>query len=266
MTDIKKQAKQFAETWEGRGYEKGETALFWNQLLRAIDYAHRDDAIFEHHLPNGGFIDVWLREANTLIEQKSIGIDLDKPEPRQGVMKTPLEQAMDYVHDLPQPEQPRFVVTCNFETFRVYDLSKYGGSELAKHAFEFTLKEFAEHPEYLGFITDPQNSRLTKEKEASIKAGEMIGLLYDKLREGYIDPDSEEAMHALNVLCVRLVFCLYCEDADLFVKDSFLNYLSGVALEAQLYPDAPNHPEFPSIRLHAGEHYRHTTSWNFDTL
>lgn len=112
-------------------------------------------------------------------------------------------------------EQPRFVVTCNFETFRVYDRDAWAKSQLIDHPFEFTLAELVYHPEYLSFITDPANSRLEKEKEVSIHAGELIGKLYDRMRQGYIEPDSAESMHALNVLCVRLVFCLFCEDADL---------------------------------------------------
>lgn len=103
----------------------------------------------------------------------SYNVDLDKPESRQGKMKTPLVQALDYVEELPRLEQPRFVVTCNFETFRVYD----------------------------------------------------------RMRQGYMEPDSAESMHALNVLCVRLVFCLFCEDADLFPKDVFLHYLKDVSPE-----------------------------------
>lgn len=112
-------------------------------------------------------------------------VDLDKPESRQGKMKTPLVQALDYVEELPRLEQPRFVVTCNFETFRVYDRDAWSKSQLIDHPFEFTLAELVDHPEYLSFITDPAN----------------------------------------NVLCVRLVFCLFCEDADLFPKDAFLHYL-----------------------------------------
>ena len=228
MAYDKKILRDFAERWQGKGYEKGETQQFWLQALRAIGYPHVDDVLFEHHLPSGGFIDVWIRDANVLIEQKSIEVDLDKPEPRQGELKTPLQQALDYVDELPRPEQPRYVVTCNFGTFRVYDRDKWSKSQLADNAFEFTLEEFAEHPEYMSFIIDPDNSRLEKEKQVSIKAGELIGKLYDKMREGYIDPDSDEAKHALNVLCVRLVFCLYCEDADLFVKDAFYNYLRTI--------------------------------------
>lgn len=218
----------FVDRWSGHGYEKGETQQFWLQLLREIGYPHTDDVLFEYHLPNNGFIDVWLRDARVLIEQKALGTDLDKPEERQNKMKTPLDQALDYCEDLPRLNQPRFVITCNFAVFRIYDRDQFGRSELAAHAFEFTLTELGKHPEYLGFILDPQNSRLEKEKEVSIQAGELIGQLYDQLRTGYLDPDSPETMHALNALCVRLVFCLYCEDADLFSKDAFYRYLSPI--------------------------------------
>ena len=228
MAIDKKAIKDFAKRWEGIGYEKGDTQKYWLQLLQALGYLHSDDVRFEYHLPGGGYIDVWLRDAGVLVEQKGIEIDLDKPEPRQGKMKTPLEQAIDYVIDLPLPEQPKYIITCNFRQFRIYDREKYGRSELANNAFEFTLEELADRPDYLNIIVDPNNSRLEKEKQVSIEAGRLIGQLYDLMREGYIDPDSEESQHALNVLCVRLVFCLYCEDSDLFPKDSFYNYLKDV--------------------------------------
>ena len=224
----KKELLEFVSRWQGRGYEKGDTQQFWLQLLRTIGYSKADDVLFEFHVSSGGFIDVWIPDAGVLIEQKALGIDLDKEEVRQGKQKTPLTQALDYVDELPRLEQPRFVITCNFSTFRVYDRDAYGRSQLPNNAFEFTLDELANHPEYLAFINDPTNSRLEKEKTVSIKAGELIGKLYDKLREGYMNPDSEESMHALNVLCVRLVFCLYCEDAGLFGKDAFYNYLKDV--------------------------------------
>lgn len=224
----KKELLEFVSRWQGRGYEKGDTQQFWLQLLRTIGYPKVDDVLFEFHVSSGGFIDVWIPDAGILIEQKALGIDLDKEELRQGKQKTPLTQALDYVDELPRLDQPRFVITCNFSTFRVYDRDAYGRSQLPNNAFEFTLDELANHPEYLAFINDPANSRLEKEKTVSIKAGELIGKLYDKLREGYMNPDSEESMHALNVLCVRLVFCLYCEDAGLFGKDAFYNYLKDV--------------------------------------
>lgn len=228
MAYDKKALLDFFDRWNGKGYEKGETQQFWLQALRSIGYPHLDDVIFEYHLPSGGFIDAWIRDADVLVEQKALGVDLDKEEVRQGKLKSPLEQALDYVDELPRSEQPRYVIVCNFETFRVYDRDEWSRSQLVGHAFEFTLKEFCEHPEYLSFINDPTNSRLQKEKVVSIKAGELIGELYDNLRKGYFEADSEESMHALNVLCVRLVFCLFCEDADLFEKDAFYKYLKDV--------------------------------------
>ena len=228
MAIDKKAIREFTERWKGIGYEKGDTQKYWLQLLQALGYTRSEDVRFEYHLPGGGYIDVWLRDAGVLIEQKGLEIDLDKPEPRQGKMKTPLDQAVDYVADLPMPEQPRFIITCNFRQFRVYDRERYGRSELSKNVFEFTLEELAERPDYLNIIVDPNNSRLEKEKQVSIEAGRLIGRLYDLMREGYIDPDSEGSQHALNVLCVRLVFCLYCEDSDLFEKDAFYNYLKDV--------------------------------------
>ena len=224
----KNELLEFGSRGQGRGYEKGDTQQFWLQLLRTIGYSKVDDVLFEFHVSSGGFIDVQIPDAGVLIEQKALGIDLDKEELRQGKQKTLLTQALDYVDKSPRLEQPRFVITCNFSTFRVYDRDAHGRSQLSNNAFEFTLDELANHPEYLAFINDPTNSRLEKEKTVSIKAGELIGKLYDKLREGYMNPDSEESMHALNVLCVRLVFCLYCEDAGLFGKDAFYNYLKDV--------------------------------------
>ena len=228
MAIDKKAIKDFAGRWKGSGYEKGDTQKFWLQLLQALGYTNIYDVDFEDHLKSGGFVDVWLKDVGVLIEQKSIQINLDKSETRQGVKKTPLEQALDYVDNINFDDRPRYIITCNFRQFRIYDQNKCGRSELVDNAFEFTLEELAKHPEYLNIIVDPKNSRLEKEKQISIDAGHLISKLYDLLREGYIDPDSAESQHALNVLCVRLVFCLYCEDADLFPKDAFYNYLKDV--------------------------------------
>ena len=226
----KKSRKEFVKTWKGRGYEKGETQQFWLSLLTNIlGYEHNDTVLFEHHTSTGGFIDVWIRQSDVMIEQKGIEIDLDKPEPRQGALKTPLQQVIDYAASLPLQEQPKYLITCNFDTFRIYDRTKYGDRELEGKQFEFHLADLVDHPEYLSCIVDPQNSRLRKEQEVSEQAGRLIGELYDMLLKQYHDPDSEESQHSLNVLCVRLVFCLFCEDAGLFGEpDAFSNYLLKV--------------------------------------
>ena len=224
-------ARDLVESWAGRGYEKGDAQVFWTEILRDILGIQRVSAAakFEYRTADGGFIDVLLPDASVIIEQKSLGVDLDTPELRQGQMVTPFEQARTYAESFKADQQPRFIVVSNFETFRVHDRYEHARADQPSHYMEFTLAELGEHPEYLNFIVDPANSRLEKQKAVSIKAGEFIGKLYGGLREQYIDPESEESQHSLNVLCVRLVFCLFCEDArGLFPPDAFLNYLRNV--------------------------------------
>lgn len=236
-TDYKtkqKAAREFVQEWAGRGYEKGDAQVFWTELLRDVVGIKRvsSEVKFEYRTADGGFIDVLIPDAGVIIEQKGLNVDLDKPEERQGRMVTPFEQALAYAESFPRDVQPRFVVTCNFGTFRVYDRDAHSKAELSSRPLEFTLEELPDHLEYLDFLTDPANSRLEKEKTVSIEAGRLVGKLYDALRERYIDPDSPESQHSLNVLCVRLVFCMFCEDAcGLFPPNAFLNYLQDVPPE-----------------------------------
>lgn len=143
-------------------------------------------------------------------------------------MVTPFEQALAYAESFPRNRQPRFVVVCNFSTFRVHDRDACPRSELAGKYVEFTLEELGQNPHLLDFVTDPANSRSEREKQVSMEAGRLIGELHSLLQAQYIDPESEESQKALNILCVRLVFCLFCEDAELFPKDALLNYLRNV--------------------------------------
>ena len=217
-------AREFAQTWAGKGYEKGDTATFWLELLRTV-VGMRDvstDVRFEPRTAAGGFIDVVIPKAKTIVEQKSLGVDLDKPELRQGVMVTPFEQAKRYADALPNSQRPDFIIVCNFETFRVHNLDTEKPSE---KYLEFTLQELPGQFHLLDFLTDASLSREEKEKRVSIKAGELIGRLHRALLNQYMDPDSPETWHHLNMLCVRLVFCLYAEDSGLFAKDAFLRYL-----------------------------------------
>ena len=229
-----REAKAFAERWANKGYEKGEGQKFWIDLLQNV--LGMRDAVqkckFEMLASNCGFIDAYIPDCGVLIEQKGLSVDLDKQEVRQGRQVTPFQQALAYAQGFKRVNQPRFIVVCNFGTFRVYDWDKHDSGELEQHAFEFTLEELGEHPEYLGFITDPENSRAEKQKQISFKAGKQIGEIYTELAKRYHDPDSDASQHALNVLCVRLVFCLFCEDTKgLFPTDAFLNYLKNVSPE-----------------------------------
>lgn len=218
-------ATEFAEKWANRSYEKGDTHSFWLELLRNVlgmtDVTTK--CRFEQPTSAGGFIDVVIAEAKTIVEQKSGSVDLDKREIRQGVMVTPFEQAKRYADSLPNVQRPDFIIVSNFHTFRIHDLNK----ENPRDDFvEFTLAELPDQFYLLNFLTDPAFSRSTREEAVSIEAGEQIGRLHAALLTQYIDPDCEESQHSLNVLCVRLVFCLFAEDSGLFSRrDAFLHYV-----------------------------------------
>ena len=183
------------------------------------------NVLFEQRTSRRGFIDVTIADAKTIIEQKSLGVDLDKPEERQGVMVTPFEQARNYANTLPNSQRPDYIIVCDFNIFRIHNLNKENPES---DYIEFTLAELPDQLYLLDFLIDPQRARIKREEEVSITAGTLIGRLYSLLRQQYIDPDSPESQHSLNVLCVRLVFCLFAEDAELFEKDAFYNYLKDI--------------------------------------
>lgn len=223
----KRAAKDFVAKWAGRGYEKGDTSSFWLELLR--DVIGMEDVTtnvrFENRTSERGFIDVVIRDAKTVVEQKSLGVDLDKAEMRQGVAVTPFGQAKRYADSLRNSERPDTIIVCDFDRFRIHDLD----TEHPERDYEeFRLAELPEQLHLLDFLLDPQRERQRRETQVSLDAGTLIGKLYDLLRAQYIDPDSEESMHSLNVLCVRLVFLLFAEDAGLFPKNAFYHYLKPV--------------------------------------
>lgn len=225
--DRKRAARDFAERWAGRGYEKGDTSSFWLELLR--DVVGMTDVTtsvrFETSTAKRGYMDVTIRDAKTVVEQKSLGVDLDKPEQRQGQMVTPFEQAKRYADSLRNSERPDTIIVCDFDQFRIHDLDV----ELPESNFEsFRLAELPEQLHLLDFLVDPQLERQRRETRVSLDAGALIGKLYDLLRAQYIDPDSEASQHSLNVLCVRLVFLLFAEDAGLLPKNAFYQYLKPV--------------------------------------
>jgi len=230
MTDAKQRAaaKKFAEDWKGKGYEKGDTAPFWLSLLREVYGIEQPEQFisFEDKVlmdKTNGFMDVIIPSTKVLIEQKSLGIDLSKPiKQSDGTLLTPFQQAKRYIVELPLSQHPRWVVTCNFSKFFVYDMERPGG-EPGEILLENLPVEFYR----LAFLTDSGNERLEREMEVSIAAGEIVGLLYDAFAKQYVDPTSERALKSLNVLCVRLVFCLYADDASIFGRKAmFHDYLA----------------------------------------
>ena len=228
MAEVKQRtaAKKFVEDWTGKGYEKGESQKFWIQLLgEVLDVEHPAQFIsFEDqvHLDHTSFIDGYIPATKVLIEQKSVDKDLNKAiKQSDGSLLNPFQQAKRYITELPLSQHPRWVVTCNFQKFCVYDMERPNGEPQ-----EILLKDLEKEYYRLSFLVDTGNEHLRKEMEVSIKAGEIVGLLYDALLKQYKDSNNEDSLKSLNILCVRLVFCLYAEDAGIFGKhDMFLDYL-----------------------------------------
>lgn len=225
-------ARQFAEEWKNRGYEKGESQTFWLSLLRDVLGVKQPEKIirFEEQvrLDNTSFIDGYIESTHVLIEQKGIHKDLRQPiRQSDGKMLTPFQQAKRYSSELPYSLRPRWVVTCNFRSFLVYNMEKP-----ADEPEEILLENLPEEYYRLQFLTDTIADHVKLEKEVSLQAGVIVGRLYDALLKQYIHPDAAESLRSLNVLCVRLVFCLYAEDAGIFGRRAmFHDYLVQFAPE-----------------------------------
>lgn len=222
----RKSAKEFSEFWQGKGYEKGQSQAFWMSLLRDVfEIEHPESFIsFEDqvHLDHTSFIDGYIPSTRVMIEQKSLGKNLNQAiKQSDGTLLTPFQQAKRYIAELPVSKHPRFVVTCNFEEFFVYDMEQPKGEpEVIK------LQDLEKEYYRLSFLTKTENVHLKKEMEVSIKAGEIVGVIYDALLKQYYNAENEETLKSLNILCVRLVFCLYAEDAGIFGRNNmFLDYM-----------------------------------------
>lgn len=229
MTDVQQRAaaKQFVKDWTGRGYEKGDSQPFWLALLNRVYGIENPDQFisFEDQimLDHTSFIDGTIPSTHVLIEQKGIGKDLKKPiKQSDGSLLTPFQQAKRYAAELPYSQRPRWIVTCNFQEFHVYDMERPTGDPEVIY-----LKDLGEEYYRLQFLVEQGNAHTQKEMEISLQAGELVGKLYDALLKQYINPGDEE-LKSLNMLCVRLVFCLYAEDAGIFGSHNmFHNYLKG---------------------------------------
>ena len=230
MTDKeqRKAAKEFASYWKNKGYEKGESQAFWLSLLRDVYGVEHPEQFIEFedqvHLDHTSFIDGVIPSTKVMIEQKGLGKDLNKPiRQSDGSLLSPFQQAKRYITELPVSQHPRWVVTCNFSEFYVYDMERPGGEPE-----KILLADLEKDYYRMTFLVDQGNVHLQREMEVSIAAGEIVGLIYDAFLKQYKDPSSEETLKSLNVLCVRLVFCLYAEDAGIFGKrEIFHDYLAS---------------------------------------
>lgn len=229
MTDKEQKAaaKKFAESWKGKGYEKGQSQLFWIELLTKV-YGVEDISAFisfedQVHLDHTSFIDGYIPSTKVMIEQKSLGKDLNKPiKQSDGSLCTPFQQAKRYVTDLPLSKHPRWIVTCNFAEFYVYDMERPNGEPE-----KIKLADLPREYYRLSFLTKTDSEHIKKEMEVSLQAGELVGKLYNAILKQYHDPENPDSLRSLNMLCVRLVFCLYAEDAGIFGRhEMFHDYLS----------------------------------------
>lgn len=222
----KKAAKEFAARWKDKGYEKGESQKFWIDLLVSV-FGVEDIAGFisfedQVHLDHTSFIDGYIKSTHVMIEQKSLGKDLRKAiRQSDGTLLNPFQQAKRYSAELPYDDRPRWIITCNFAEFLVYDMNKPNGEPE-----QILLKDLAKDYYRLQFLVQQKSEIMKKEEEISMQAGELVGRLYDAILKQYKDPETPDTLKSLNMLCVRLVFCLYAEDAGIFgAHEMFGQYL-----------------------------------------
>lgn len=228
--DQKRAAKKFVERWiTESGYEKGQTQMFWTALLRDVfGVAKPEDFIeFEDQVKLGStkFIDARIPSTKVLIEQKGAHVELtDKVKQSDGSSLTPFEQAHRYVLGLPVSEHPRWIVVCNFREFHVHDMERPSEPpQIVK------LEDLEKECYRLRFLVDSGSSMTPEEMQVSFDAGKLVGEIYDALLKQYKKPDDPRVLRSLNILCVRLVFCLYAEDAGLFNSHTqFHDYLESL--------------------------------------
>ena len=231
MTDAQKRegARQFFQKWVGRGDEEQDARSYWIDILQEILGAEKATGriAFEKTVKVDGNtkrIDAYIPETRVLIEQKSLGIALDKKVHQSGgIDLTPYEQAKRYNDNLPVSEKARYIVTCNFAEIRIYDMDT---AEPEKNVTVLEISELKDKYPVLEFLLDKKAKARDDEVELSIIAGELVGRIHDRFLEQYNDPMAKKTQNSLNILCVRLVFCLYAEDAGLFgSRNAFSDYI-----------------------------------------
>ncbi|MGN0039257.1 MAG: type IIL restriction-modification enzyme MmeI, partial [Coriobacteriales bacterium] len=228
-TQQKAAAKEFVKRWQAaEGNEDREARSFWIELYQNVLGIQQPTQVldFERRIA-GRKCDVFHEDQRVLVEMKSRGVSLDESSIRskKAGEETPYEQALWYFNHLGVLSKPYWLITCNFDELRIYDMRE----EIPDEGTYVSLKlgELPEKAHLLGFITDTSTSRLQVEQELSVKAAELVGKLYDGFSKQYANLEtSAEEQHSLNVLIVRLVFLLYAEDAGLLQEhQAFLHYL-----------------------------------------
>ncbi|MBL0309968.1 MAG: class I SAM-dependent DNA methyltransferase [Bacteroidetes bacterium] len=203
--EIKDRALKFSKEWEGTSSEEADAKPFVDAFFEVFGVSRRKVGTFEHRIKKldakDGYIDL-LWKGTMLIEMKSLGKNLDDA----------YVQAADYTYGLKQHEFPKYILTCDFQTFRLKDLEE--GTTV-----EFVLKNLVKNVQHFHFIAGYQKRIFKEQDPANIKAAELMGKLHDRLKEiGYEG-------HPLEVYLVRLLFCLFAEDTTIFNKQQFQDFL-----------------------------------------
>ena len=206
--EVRARAAQFAQDWEGAGYEKGETQSFYNDFFEIFGVKRRTVARYEEHVrrldDSRGFIDLFWPGV-LLVEQKSAGVDLEGAR----------EQAGSYFDALPEHDRPSYQLHCDFQTFELLDRAE-------REEIRFTLPDLPDHVEKFGFILGVQKRTFRDQDPVNIEASERVGLLHDALA------DSGYTGHDLEQFLVRLVFCFFADDTGIFEpRDIFLDLLEN---------------------------------------
>ena len=226
IREQKKQAKAFIKRWGNRGNERQDSQSFWLDLLQSVygienpsEYIKFEDKVMLDHT---SFIDGYIEKTKVLIEQKGVNKDLNKAiKQSDDTYLTPFQQAKRYSANLPYSKRPRWIVTCNFKEFYVYDMEQPNGEPKV-----IKLTDLDKEAYRLEFLIDKTNEHLEREMKVSMEAGQIVGEIYDGLLKQYVNPDNPDSLHAINQLIVRLVFCLYAEDAGIFGhKTMFHDYM-----------------------------------------
>jgi len=206
--EIKSRAIAFAKEWQGEASERAEAQSFWNEFFQIFGIHRRRVAAFEASVKKlnntHGRIDCFW-PATLLIEHKSAGEDLEAA----------YTQATDYFSGLKDEELPRFILVSDFVNFRLYDLD-----ENVNH--EFKLSELHKNIERFSFILGYKKQNIREQDPVNQRAVEKMGKLHDALKkDGY-------SGHKLELLLVRLLFCLFADDTGIFTpRDMMLDHLAS---------------------------------------
>ncbi len=203
--EIKDRALSFSREWAGEASERAESQSFWNGFFNVFGLVRRRVATFEEpvaRLRDGGRtstgkIDLFWKGV-LLVEHKSRGRDLARA----------YAQAVDYIPGIADRDLPRWVLVSDFARFRLHDL------ESGEQA-EFELAELHRHVRLFGFIAGYQPRTYKDDDPVNVAAAERMGALHDALKaSGYQG-------HALELLLVRLLFCLFADDTGIFDRNAF---------------------------------------------